>query len=145
VLIIQKPSVCAITIFSTWFERRQYLVLFTRLEPLTAMSELPGRYRRRIKLDCRNAVLQNFSMTTLTLNKRGGITLPPAIRRRMGLDSMDNPLLVVEERDGGIFLHPATAMLVRDIPAQTIQAWIREDEVAMLGLKKASRKVPRRT
>ena len=91
-------------------------------------------------LDCRNAVLQNINMTTLTLNKRGGITLPPAIRRRMGLDRMDNPLIVVEERDGGVFLHPAAAMPVRDIPAGTIQSWIREDEEAMLALRKVSRK-----
>ena len=75
-------------------------------------------------------------MTTLTLNKRGGITLPPAIRRRMGLDRLANPLLVVEERDGGVFLHPATALPVRDIPAETIHSWIREDETAMAALRK---------
>ena len=97
-------------------------------------------WQRISLLDCRNAALQNFIMTTLTLNKRGGITLPPAIRRRMGLDRMDNPLLIMEERDGGVFLHPAMAMPVRDIPAQTIQSWIRDDEVGMRGLRKASRK-----
>jgi bifunctional DNA-binding transcriptional regulator/antitoxin component of YhaV-PrlF toxin-antitoxin module len=79
-------------------------------------------------------------MTTLTLNKRGGITLPPAIRRRLGLDRLENPLLVVEERDGGVFLHPATAMPVRDIPAETIQSWIRADDDDL----KALRKVPRK-
>jgi len=94
-----------------------------------------------IRLDRRNAVLQYCGMTTLTLNKRGGITLPPAIRRRMGLDRLENPLLVVEERDGGVFLHPATALPVRDIPAETIHAWIREDETAMAALRKPPRKV----
>lgn len=84
-------------------------------------------------------------MTTLTLNKRGGITLPPAIRRRMGLDRMENPLLVVEERDGGVFLHPATAMPVRDLPESTIQSWIRDDDEAMAALRKGERKArPRR-
>jgi len=89
------------------------------------------------------AVLQHCSMTTLALSKRGSVTLPPAIRRRLGLDRLENPLLIVEERDGGVFLHPATAMLVRDIPAETIQAWIKDDETAMATLR-ASRK-PRRT
>jgi len=79
-------------------------------------------------------------MTTLTLSKRGSITLPSAIRRRMGLDRMENPLLVVEEREGGVFLHPATAMPVRDFPAGIIQSWIREDEDAMTALRKGSSK-----
>lgn len=82
-------------------------------------------------------------MTTLTLNKRGGITLPPAIRRRMGLDRLENPLLVLEEREGGVFLHPATALPVRDISAETIHSWIREDEAAMTALRKAPRKARR--
>jgi bifunctional DNA-binding transcriptional regulator/antitoxin component of YhaV-PrlF toxin-antitoxin module len=79
-------------------------------------------------------------MTTLTLNKRGGITLPPAIRRRLGLDRLENPLLVVEERDGGVFLHPATAIPVRDLPVETIQSWIRADEDALKALRKGPRK-----
>lgn len=36
--------------------------------------------------------------------------------------------MLVELRDGGIFLQPAEAMPVRDIPAQTLQTWIAEDE-----------------
>jgi len=88
------------------------------------------------------AVLQHCGMTTLTLSKRGSVTLPPAIRRRMGLDKLENPLLIVEERDGGVFLHPATAVPVRDIPAETIRAWIKGDETAMAALR-ASRKTRR--
>ena len=84
--------------------------------------------------------MQHCIMTTLALSKRGSITLPPAIRRRLGLDTLTNPLLIVEERDGGVFLHPATATPVRDIPAATIQAWIRDDEAAMTDLR-----VPRKT
>ena len=53
---------------------------------------------------------------------------------------MENPLIVVEERDGGVFLHPAAAMTVRDIPTGTIQSWIREDEEAVMALRKTARK-----
>jgi bifunctional DNA-binding transcriptional regulator/antitoxin component of YhaV-PrlF toxin-antitoxin module len=98
-----------------------------------------------ILLDCRDAVLRYCAMTTLTLNKRGGITLPPDMRRRMGLDHLEHPLLIVEERDGGVFLHPAKALPVRDIPAGTIQSWIHEDDAAMEALRKPAGKARSRT
>jgi bifunctional DNA-binding transcriptional regulator/antitoxin component of YhaV-PrlF toxin-antitoxin module len=74
-------------------------------------------------------------MTTLTISKRGSVTIPPAIRRRLGLDAMSNPLLIVEERDGGIFMQPAAATPVRDLPVESIREWIREDEAAMARLR----------
>ena len=49
----------------------------------------------------------------------------------MGLDKLRNPLLIVEEREGGLFLHPAVAMPVRDLPKAQIQAWIARDEAEM--------------
>ena len=70
-------------------------------------------------------------MTTLALSKRGSLTLPPALRRKMGLDKLRNPLLIVEEREGGLFLLPAVAMPVRDLPKAQIQAWIARDEAEM--------------
>lgn len=69
-------------------------------------------------------------MTTLALSKRGSLTLPPALRRRMGLDKLRNPRLLVEEREGGLFLHPA-ALPVRDIPKAQIKAWVARDEAGM--------------
>lgn len=48
---------------------------------------------------------------------------------------MRNSLLLAEERDGGLFLQPAAAVPVRDIPKEVIQHWILEDEKAMESLK----------
>ncbi|WP_221031486.1 hypothetical protein [Actomonas aquatica] len=69
--------------------------------------------------------------TTLPLSKRGSLTLPPEMRRRMGLDKLPNPLVLVEERDGGLFLQAAVAMPVRDLPKEQIEAWISRDEADM--------------
>jgi bifunctional DNA-binding transcriptional regulator/antitoxin component of YhaV-PrlF toxin-antitoxin module len=82
-------------------------------------------------LAIRIAAMQHCGMTTLPLSKRGSLTLPPALRRKLGLDKLRNPMLLVEEREGGVFLHPATAVPVRDIPNKKIQAWIARDEAEM--------------
>ena len=60
-------------------------------------------------------------MITLPLSKRDSLTLPPALRRKMGLDKLRNPILLVEERDGGLFLHPAMALPVRDLPNRLLK------------------------
>ena len=70
-------------------------------------------------------------MTTLIMTKRGGVTLPPSLRRSMGLDRLRNPLLIAEERDGGVFLHPATALPVRNLSRKQIKSWIKDDEAGM--------------
>ncbi len=76
--------------------------------------------------------MQYCRMTaTLTMTKRGGLTLPPAMRRKLGLDKLRNPLLLVEERDGGLFLQAAAALPVRDIPAAKIQQWLAQDKADM--------------
>ena len=75
--------------------------------------------------------MQHCRMTTLPLSKRGSLTLPPELRRKLGLDKLNNPLLLVEEREGGLFLHPAVALPVRDLPKAQIQAWIARDEADM--------------
>lgn len=67
-------------------------------------------------------------MTAIPVSKRGAITLPPEIRRALGLDAAENPMMLVELRNGGVFLQPAEAMPVRDIPLETLQQWIAEDE-----------------
>ena len=67
-------------------------------------------------------------MTAIPVSKRGTITLPPEIRRALGLDVAENPMMLVEMRGGGVFLQPAEAMPVRDIPLETMQKWIAEDE-----------------
>jgi len=74
------------------------------------------------------------------MTKRGTITIPPEIRKHLGLDRMANPLLIVEERDGGLFLQPASAIPVRNIARETIQTWICDDEAAMKVIRSRKRK-----
>jgi hypothetical protein len=48
-------------------------------------------------------------------------------------------LIVIEERDGEIILRPASAVTVRDIPAQVIQGWITGDEAGMRDFESLAR------
>jgi bifunctional DNA-binding transcriptional regulator/antitoxin component of YhaV-PrlF toxin-antitoxin module len=85
--------------------------------------------------------MQHCGMTTtLPLSNRGSLTLPPELRRKMGLDKLRNPLLLVEEREGGLFLQPAVALPVRDVPKAQIQAWIARDEAEMRTFRAAGKK-----
>jgi len=88
--------------------------------------------------------MQYCSMsTTLPLTKRGSLTLPPSLRRKMGLDKLRNPMVLVEEREGGLFLQPAVAMPVRDLPKGTIEHWIARDEAEMAAFRATPRKIKR--
>src|SRR5207302_6879971 len=87
---------------------------------------------RGLALASRNAAMQHCSMsTTIPLTKRGSLTLPPSLRRKMGLDKLRNPMVVVEERDGGLFLQTAVAMPVRHLTKETIEQLIARNEAAM--------------
>jgi bifunctional DNA-binding transcriptional regulator/antitoxin component of YhaV-PrlF toxin-antitoxin module len=67
-------------------------------------------------------------MTAIPVSKRWTITLPPEIRKGLGLESAQHPMMLMELREGGVFMHPATAMPVRDIPLKQMQEWISADE-----------------
>ncbi|MCF6313762.1 MAG: AbrB/MazE/SpoVT family DNA-binding domain-containing protein [Verrucomicrobiales bacterium] len=69
--------------------------------------------------------------TILPISKRGTITLPPSIRRKYGLDSMDGSLLILEERENELILTPAAAVPLRDIPEKKLKEWLRKDEEEM--------------
>lgn len=60
-----------------------------------------------------------------------GNAVPPSLRRKLGLDGIDSPLVIVEEREGGLFLQAAAAVPVRDIPRETLVRWIARDEAEM--------------
>jgi hypothetical protein len=79
-------------------------------------------------------------VTTIPLTKRGSLTLPPALRRKMGLDKLRAPMLLVEEREGGLFLQAAVAMPVRDITKKQIAQWIARDEADMARFRATARK-----
>src|SRR5471030_1932928 len=79
-----------------------------------------------------DAAKQHYGMTTtLPVSKRGALTLPPDLRRKLGLDQLSSPMVIVEEREGGLFLQPAAAVPMRDIPKETIARWIARDEAEM--------------
>ncbi len=78
-------------------------------------------------------------MTTITMTKRGAVTIPPDLRRKLGVDGVQHALLIVEERDGGLFLQPAAAVPLRDIPRATIDAWISEDKRGLEAWKRKGR------
>lgn len=70
--------------------------------------------------------------------------MPPELRSKLGLDRLKNPMLLVEEKDGKLFLEPATAVPVRDLPEATIRGWIVEDEKAMKALQSVRKTAKRK-
>jgi len=81
----------------------------------------------------RAATQRQGMVTSLPISKRGTLTLPPLMRRRLGVDRLENPRVLVAEREGGIFLQAVTNSPESegDIPIETIQHWIAEDEAGM--------------
>lgn len=98
-------------------------------------------HRSRIWFDFCNAAMQHCSMAiAVPISKRGTFTIPPEIRKRLGVDQLENPMLLVEERDGKLYLEPAAAVPVRDIPKATLRGWIRQDEADMAAFKKTRKR-----
>ena len=77
--------------------------------------------------------------TAVQVSSRGTITLPPGLRRRLGLDRKEHSILFVEERPDGIFLHPAVTVPLRNIPAKTIRQWVMDDEADAATVKLVKR------
>ncbi|MGC9453214.1 MAG: hypothetical protein ACP5I4_17410 [Oceanipulchritudo sp.] len=75
------------------------------------------------------------------ISKRGTITLPPPFRKKMRLDQVDNPLMLVEEKDGKLIMELAAAVPVRDIEEDTLKSWIAEDEAAGATVRKSRKTV----
>lgn len=62
------------------------------------------------------------------VSKRGTVTLPPEIRKKMGIDKLENPMVLINEAEGKFILELATAIPVRDIPLEKLNQWIKQDE-----------------
>jgi len=111
--------------------------------PLNKMASVADEMQ--LTLAWRIAAMQHCSMTTtIPMTKRGSLTLPPSLRRKMGLDKMRNPMLLVEEREGGLFLQPAVALPIRDIPKKQIEAWIARDEAEMAAFRASAPKAKKK-
>ena len=83
--------------------------------------------------------MQHCRMTTLPLSKRGSLTLPPELRRKLGLDKLESPMLLVEERDGGLFLQPAGALPLRAIPKARMKEWRARDRADLAAFRRAGK------
>lgn len=90
-----------------------------------------------VGLQIRIAAMQYCGMAlTLPVSKRGALTLPPSLRRKLGLEGIESPLVIVEERDGGLFLQAAAAIPVRDIPKEKLAQWLVKDEAEMTAFER---------
>jgi AbrB family looped-hinge helix DNA binding protein len=61
----------------------------------------------------------------LVISARGQITLPAALRKRLGIDAGD--VVIVEDRDGEIVLRPAIVLEVQNYTDEQIAAWDEAD------------------
>jgi hypothetical protein len=85
-------------------------------------------------------VTQRVPVKNGTDSATWNVKVPPAFRRKLGLDQLRHPMVLVEERDGGLFLQAALAVPVRDFPKATIERWIARDEAEMAAFRAKPRK-----
>jgi bifunctional DNA-binding transcriptional regulator/antitoxin component of YhaV-PrlF toxin-antitoxin module len=95
---------------------------------------------RKLRLRGIAAMRQCGMAVVVPISKRGTVTLPPALRRKFGLGTVANPLVLIEERDGELVLRPAAAVAVREISQAVIDGWIAEDEAGMREFEAMKRK-----
>jgi AbrB family looped-hinge helix DNA binding protein len=78
----------------------------------------------------------------IVVSERGQITLPAAMRRRLGIKA--GGVVVVEDRDGELVIRPAAVVELAAYSDEEIAGWDREDRLApgerVRILKKAGRK-----
>ena len=64
---------------------------------------------------------------SLTVSGRGQITLPANMRKRLGIEA--GGVLIAEERDGDILLHPAAVLEIETYSDADIARWDAEDRL----------------
>ena len=64
---------------------------------------------------------------TLTISKKGQITLPAELRKRFGFESGDT--VIAEERDGELVLRPAAVLEIELYSEEDIARWDEEDRL----------------
>lgn len=62
------------------------------------------------------------------VSNRGQITLPAAVRRRLGISP--GSVVILEERNGGLMVRPAAVVEVEQYSDEEIERWNAEDEFA---------------
>jgi bifunctional DNA-binding transcriptional regulator/antitoxin component of YhaV-PrlF toxin-antitoxin module len=110
------------------FDQGTYYISRGKRKVCLQWPSVPAGRAGAAMIDKAYAALQYCSMTALPISKRGTITLPPEFRQALGLRSAENPMMLAELRNGGVFLQPAAALPIRDIPLEQMKKWIAEDE-----------------
>jgi AbrB family looped-hinge helix DNA binding protein len=64
---------------------------------------------------------------TLIVSSRGQVTLPAALRKRLGIRPGD--VLIVEDRDGELVFKPAAVLEIDHYTDEQISAWSRADRL----------------
>jgi len=85
------------------------------------------------------AEMQNYSYTVhmtaiITINQRGNLTLPAAIRKEMGLSPNDQ--MIAETTDKGILLRTAITMPIEIYTDERIAEFEKEEEKLTMVLKR---------
>ena len=62
---------------------------------------------------------------TITINQRGNLTLPAAIRKEMGISPNDQ--MIAETTENGILLRPAITMPIEIYTSQRISEFEKEE------------------
>lgn len=65
---------------------------------------------------------------SVVVSERGQITLPAAMRRRLGIRK--GGVLVIEDRQGEVVLRPAAVVELDTYTSEEIAGWDREDRIA---------------
>lgn len=65
---------------------------------------------------------------TLVLSSRGQITLPAAMRKRLGIEP--GGALIIEEREGELALKPAAVLEIEHYDEERIAGWDAEDALS---------------
>ena len=63
----------------------------------------------------------------LTISKKGQITLPAEVRKRLGLETGDT--VIAEEKNGELVLRPAAVLEVEIYRDEDIAQWDEEDRL----------------
>ena len=63
----------------------------------------------------------------LTISKKGQVTLPAELRKKMGFEA--GSTVIAEVRDNELVLRPATVLEVEIYSDNDIARWIEEDEL----------------
>jgi len=66
---------------------------------------------------------------TLVVSSRGQVTLPAALRKRLGISPGD--VLIVEDREGEFVFKPAAVFEMEQFRDEQIAEWHREDALSV--------------